>query len=177
MWYAQRKVVASILSFILLGLVVYGAMTNYFIKEGGTLKIQVLDTDFAQRFPESFTKLDSDLSMIHGIQNGISLSGRVIWGGVKWTWLDYVNGFPDGIIKKVLWLVFGLIIEFFINFFIHLVVFFMFIYKLFFLGGTAYKVALIISSCIPPLLAVLVSIIQPDDDLPSLGDSQPTVPN
>lgn len=174
MFHTLRKIVAGILSFIFIGLVVYGAITNYYIKEGGTLEIKVIDTDFVQRFPESFTKLDSDLSMIHGIQNGISLSGRVIWGGLKWTWLDYINGFPEGFFKKILWLIFGLIIEFFVNLFIHLAIFFMFIYKLFSLGGAVYKIALIISSFVPPFLAVLVSLIQPDDDSPSLGKSEPT---
>lgn len=55
--------------------------------------------------------------------------------------------------------------------------FFMFIYKLFPLGDAGYKLSLILSSLIPPLMAVLVSIIQPEDDSPSHDKSETTAQN
>ncbi|MEK4880121.1 MULTISPECIES: hypothetical protein [Paenibacillus] len=177
MWHAQRKVIAGILSFIFLGLVVYGGMTKVYVPEGTKLEVKVLDTDFVQEFPHMFTKVDSGLTMTEGIQNGLSITGRTIWAGMKSTWADYSNGFPDGLFKKILWLIFGIPIEAIKYFFVYLVMFFMFIYKLFPLGDAGYKLSLILSSLIPPLMAVLVSIIQPEDDSPSHDKSETTAQN
>ncbi|MBU8763773.1 hypothetical protein KM868_09725 [Micrococcus luteus] len=178
MFHTQRKVVAGILSFIFLGLIVYGAMTNFFIPKGGALVINVFDTtDFVKEYPKNFTVIEGEVSVIHGIQNGISLSGRVIWDSLRSTWWDFLNAFPEGGFQKILWLIFGLVIEFFKNFFISAVVFFIIIYKLIFWGGASYKLALIIAAFIPTVIAVLISIIQPEDDSPSSGKSEPTVLN
>ncbi|OBZ18894.1 hypothetical protein A8L34_04920 [Bacillus sp. FJAT-27264] len=176
MWQAQRKVLASILSFIFLGLVVYGAMTKIYVPEEAKLEVKVLDTDFIQEFPHMFTKVDSNLTMTEGVQNGLSITGRTIWAGLKSIWADYSDGFPEGIFKKILWLIFGILIEAIKYFFIYLIMFFMFIYKLFPLGGSGYKLALLVSALVPPVIAVLVSIVQPDEEQDNLTLPESTTP-
>ncbi|WP_054941483.1 hypothetical protein [Paenibacillus ihuae] len=157
----QNKVWCTLITSLILGLVVYGGVTNIFIPSGTSLEIKVFSFKFAEDITSMFTSIDNDLTVLHGIQNGLALTGKIIWSGLKSVWLDYIQGFQEDLMLKMVWLILGIPLEIIKNFFIFFILFFIMIFKLFVLGGNNYQIALAVSALILPILAVTLYTIHP----------------
>lgn len=157
----QNKVWSALISFIILGLLVYGGATNIFIPSGASLEIKVLNMNFTEEFPHMFTYVENDFTVLHGIQNGVALTGKIIWSGLQSVWLDYIQGFQEGVKLKFVWLILGIPLEFIKNFFIYFIFFFIMIFKLFIFGGNNYQIALAVSALILPALGVALYTSSP----------------
>lgn len=140
---------SNVFIWISIALVIYGASTNFFIPRESVGELNIFKVNAVELVPQAFTLTDKPAGVLHGAQNGIALSGELIWQGLKMAWNDYKD-FPDNILMKVVWAVAGIVIELVKWFFIMLAAFFVMIYKLSQVGGVEYKIVLIISALIPP---------------------------
>ncbi|QSF43606.1 MULTISPECIES: hypothetical protein [Paenibacillus] len=157
----QNKVWSTLILFIILGLLVYGGATEIFIPSGASLEIKVFNMNFTGEFPHIYTSINTDLTVLHGIQNGVALTGKIIWSGLKSVWADYIQGFQEGLKLKIVWLILGIPLEIIKNFFKYFILFFLMIINLFVFGGNNYQIALAVSALILPALAVALYTMYP----------------
>ncbi|OKP88378.1 hypothetical protein A3844_08395 [Paenibacillus helianthi] len=160
---SAKKVLGGILSLIFFGLIVYGALTNFFIPSNHSMQVKVFDVDFVKDYPNLFTSVDHEASILEGTQNGISIGGKMIWAWLNESGHDYYSNFPDNFLLKIVWLIIGIPIEVVLNFFLFFLISLIIIYKLAALGGLVYKISLIISFLIPFGLRLIISKLKPYD--------------
>jgi|GEM_PF-2986567 hypothetical protein len=145
----KKESINGILSLLFLALIIYGSVTNFYIPKHAEHDIKVLGVDVVEVFPSAFTITDKDATFLTGIQNGIALSGEVIWNSIKNVWKDYTD-FPDNFLFKIIWLFVGIPIEIIKWLLLMIPVFLVALYQLITIESSfTYKAALFISSLLP----------------------------
>ena len=145
-------------------LVVYGALTDFYIPESRATDLTIFGVNVPELIPSAFTFTQGESTYLHGVQNGVALTGELVWHNFAHAWTDYKD-FPHNMLMKLVWLVFGYPIAFIKWFFILIATYFVMIYKLALVGGLSYIIALIISSIVPPALLYVSLKLDPDNDV------------
>lgn len=158
-----RGKLSAIGLFFFLLLVVCGALTNFYIPESRATDLTIFGVNVPELIPSAFTFTRGESTYLHGVQNGVALTGELVWHNFAHAWTDYTD-FPRNLLMKLVWLVFGYPIEFVKWFFILIAAYFVMIFKFALVGRLSYKIALVISSIVPPALLYVSLKLDPDND-------------